>query len=327
MNYLNYIASLIILIGVGILYDKHKEKFDLDDDARQYEFIKKYLLQDSTLANSKKPLLWIHMNYSKNSRFWQSFYSRNSNDLNQPYQYLTLSSIINHCGKSFNIVIIDDNTFNKIIPGWVHDMSRISFPIKMYFRQLALSRILYHYGGMLVPSSFICARDLLPMYEHGINKSGMFVGEFINDNVTNQSGAVNFMPNMRLMGCAKNSLSMLELVQYIEIMVSQDYTNEALLDGNVSRKCFELVETNKANQICGSMLGVKSKMGTPIVIDDLMGNTYISFIPNLYGVYIPEYKLLNRTKFEWFPRLSQEQVLESNTIIGKLLLVHSSPHL
>ena len=35
MNYLNYIASLIILIGVGILYDKHKEKFDLDDDARQ----------------------------------------------------------------------------------------------------------------------------------------------------------------------------------------------------------------------------------------------------------------------------------------------------
>ena len=99
MNYLNYIASLIILIGVGILYDKHKEKFDLDYDARQYEFIKKYLLQDSTLANSKKPLLWIHMNYSKNSRFWQSFYSRNSNDLNQPYQYLTLSSIINHCGK------------------------------------------------------------------------------------------------------------------------------------------------------------------------------------------------------------------------------------
>ena len=300
MNYLNYIASLIILIGVGILYDKHKEKFDLDDDAKQYEFIKKYLLQDSTLANSKKPLLWIHMNYSKNSRFWQSFYSRNSNDLNQPYQYLTLSSIINHCGKSFNIVIIDDNTFNKIIPGWVHDMSRISFPIKMYFRQLALSRILYHYGGMLVPSSFICSKDLLPMYEHGINKSGMFVGEFINDNVTNQSGAVNFMP---------------------------DYTNEALLDGNVSRKCFELVETNKANQICGSMLGVKSKMGTPIVIDDLMGNTYISFMPNLYGVYIPEYKLLNRTKFEWFPRLSQEQVLESNTIIGKLLLVHSSPHL
>jgi hypothetical protein len=58
-----------------------------------------------------------------------------------------------------------------------------------------------------------------------------------------------------------------------------------------------------------------------------MGNTYINFMPNLYGVYIPEYKLLKRTKFEWFPRLSQEQVLESNTIIGKLLLVHSSPHL
>ena len=327
MNYINYIASFIILIVIGMGYDRYKEKFDLDDETKQYEMIKKYLLNDSTLANSKKPLLWVHMNYTKNSRWWQSFYSRNTEYLNQPYQYLTIASIINHCGESFNIVIIDDNTFNKIIPDWSHDMSSIPFPIKMYFRQLALSRILYHYGGMLLPSSFICGKNLLPMYEEGINRNGMFIGEFINDNVSNQSGAVNFMPNTRLMGCVKENPAMLELIHYIEIMVSQDYTNEPLFDGNISRKCFELVANNKAHTICGGMLGVKSKMGGPILLDDLMGSTYINFMSNANGVYIPEYELLKRTKFEWFLRLSQEQVLESNTIIGKLLLVHSSPHL
>ena len=326
MNYINYAGSLIILIGIGMIYDRYKEKFDLDGEEKQYEMIKKYLLKDSSLANAKKPLLWIHMNYSKNARWWQSFYSRNSENFNQPYQHLTVASIINHCSESFNVVIIDDNTFNKIIPGWTHDMSRIPNPIKMYFRQLALSRLLYHYGGMIVPSSFICTRDLLPMYEAGTSNEGkcMFVGEFINNNVTNQSGAVNFMPSTKLMGCKKECPNMLELVNYIQIMISQDYTSEALFDGTVNRKCFELIEKNKVNKICGGMLGVKSKMGGPIAIDDLMGSTYISFMPNLYGIYIPAYQLLKRTKFEWFPRMSEQQVLESNTIIGKLLLTNVS---
>jgi hypothetical protein len=323
MKYLNYIATLIILIGVGMLYDRFKEKFDLDDETKQYDLIKKYLLNDSSLANSKKPLLWIHMNYKKNSRWWQSFYSRNTVCMNQPYQYLSVASIINHCGKSFNIVIIDDNTFSKIIPGWTHDMTRIPFPIKMYFRQLALSRILYHYGGMLVPSSFICTRDLLPMYEEGIRDKCMFVGEFINNSISNQSGAANFIPSTKLMGCVKECPAMLELINYIEIMISQDYTSEALIDGNINRKCYELTETNKANKIPAGMLGVKSKLGGPIILDDLMGCTFISFMPNLYGIYIPEYQILSRTKFEWFARLSEEQVLESNTIIGKLLLTNA----
>lgn len=323
MKYINYFATLIILIGVGMLYDRFKEKFDLDDESKQYELIKKYLLKDSSLANSKKPLLWIHMNYKKNSRWWQSFYSRSTNCMNQPYQYLSVASIINHCGNSFNIVIIDDNTFNKIIPGWTHDMSRIPSPIKMYFRQLALSRILHHYGGMLVPSSFICCRDLLPMYEYGTRDKGMFIGEFVNNTISNQSGAANFMPNTRLMGSIKECPAMLELVNYIEIMVSQDYTSEALIDGNISRKCFELIHTNKANKIDAGFLGVKSKLGSPIAIDDLMGCTYISFMPNTYGIYIPEYQILKRTKFEWFARLSEQQVLESNTIIGKLLLTNA----
>jgi len=43
----------------------------------------------------------------------------------------------------------------------------------------------------------------------------------------------------------------------------------------------------------------------------------------MYGVYVPSCEILKRSKFEWFARLSVKQVLESDTIVGKLLLTNA----
>ena len=83
-----------------------------------------------TITQSNKPLLWIHVDYKQNARNWLSFYSRNTTNLNQAYQYLTIKSIIDKCSDHFNVCIIDDTTFHKIIPGWTIQMNNISDPIK-----------------------------------------------------------------------------------------------------------------------------------------------------------------------------------------------------
>ena len=75
-----------------------------------------YLLDDDTLGKSKKPILWIHVPYEYNSRNWLSFGSRSAFDLNQPYLYLTVKTIIKNCDESFKIVMIDDGSFEKLIP-------------------------------------------------------------------------------------------------------------------------------------------------------------------------------------------------------------------
>ena len=75
--------------------------------------------------------------------------------------------------------MIDDESFGKIIPGWTTDMTRIAPPIRQKVREIALARILYYYGGMLVPSSFICFKDLAGIYKAGVSKDKMFVGEFM----------------------------------------------------------------------------------------------------------------------------------------------------
>jgi hypothetical protein len=94
----NYIILFVILISLGILYQKYLEKQSNKASFDDYGEIKKYLLKDKTLDKSKKPLLWIHIPHEYNSRNWLSFGSRSSFELNQPYLYLTVKSIIKNCG-------------------------------------------------------------------------------------------------------------------------------------------------------------------------------------------------------------------------------------
>jgi hypothetical protein len=64
---------------------------------------------------------------------------------------------------------------------------------------------------------------------------------------------------------------------------------------------------------------------TMILVDNLLSNDYIDLYPKAYGIYIPSKEILNRRHYEWFARLSPKQVLESNTIIGKYILLANAP--
>jgi len=115
--YVKYIFVMLLLFVLGFVFEKYKKTEAKRDKMDQYELIKKYLLNDSTLARSDKPILWIHVAFETNARWWPHFASRNTECFNQPYQYLTIKSIVDKCGDSFNVCLLDDKSFNKIIPG------------------------------------------------------------------------------------------------------------------------------------------------------------------------------------------------------------------
>ena len=96
MDYLKYIVSMGVLIAVSVVYEKFKLYSEQDQQIRNYEIVKKYLVSESSLAKSKLPILWIHNDYNVNARNWPSFFSRNTLDLNQPYVLLTIKSIIDN---------------------------------------------------------------------------------------------------------------------------------------------------------------------------------------------------------------------------------------
>jgi hypothetical protein len=317
---INYVFSLATLFVIGVLYDKYKSKLKTEDGIEQYDIVQKFLLNESPLGyNNNKPILWVHMVYDINSRWWPSFGSRNSDCLNQPYQYLTIKSIIDKCGEDFNICLIEDDTFAKLLPNWTINMRIVADPVRSKIRELALTKLLHTYGGFVVPSSFLCFQSLLNMYnKHTRSGTTMFVGELLDRKSTSQQ--VNFFPTTKFMGCAKNCLMMKEYMAYLETLISTDYTNESDFLGSYNRWCYDKIIKGSMHMVGADELGAKDGKGAPITIEMLIGNTFVELAPTAQGLYIPADEILKRTAFGWFARLSAKQALDSDTIVGKYLL-------
>lgn len=321
-SFTNLFILFFILIVLGFFYKRFEDKRMREESGDTYEAIQKYLLDDVTLGKSKKPILWIHVPYEYNSRNWLSFGSRSSFDLNQPYLYLTVRSILKQCDDSFTICIIDDTSFKRLIPGWNINMTTISDPILSNMRMMGLMKLLYIYGGLICPISFVCLKNLHGLYEKGIRGEKMFVCETVDRNSTSMD--LDFFPNFSFCGAPKECETVRELCSFIERTSSHDYTAETKFLGNYDKWCKQRIENGTINMIEGVEIGTKTIDERPIILDDLMSNHYLDLYQGTYGILIPADDILNRRKYEWFARLSQKQVMESDTIIGNYLLLANS---
>jgi len=322
-SYTNLFILFFILIVVGFLYKRFEDKRIKEDTKNEFEAIQNYLLDDVTLAKSKKPILWIHVPYEYNSRNWLSFGSRSSFDLNQPYLYLTVRSILKHCDKSFTVCLIDDNSFSKLIPNWNINMKIISDPILSNMRMFGMMKLLYIYGGMFCPISFVCLKDLSGLYVKGTREDKMFVCEMVDRNIS--STDIDFYPNLSFCGAPKECESVRELCNFIQRTSSHNYTADVKFLGDFDKWTKQRIENRTINMIDGVEIGTKTINDKQIVIDDLLSNDYLDLYKDTYGVFIPSEEILRRRKFEWFARMSQKQTLESDTIIGNYLLLSISP--
>jgi len=319
----NVVILFLILIIVGFFYNRYEVKRLREEKQDTTKAIQKYLLDGFTLAKSKKPILWIHVPYEYNSRNWISFGSRSSLDLNQPYLYLTVRSIIKNCDDSFMICIIDDTSFKKLIPNWDIQMTKLSDPILSNMRMLGMAKLLYIYGGMFCPISFVCIKNLIGLYKKGTKGDKMFLCETVDRNIT--STDLDFYPNLSFCGAPKENDITKELCNFIQRTISHDYTADTKFLGTFDKWCSQRIRNGRIIMIDGIEIGTKTIDETPLVLDDLMSNNYLKLYEGTYGILIPSDELLSRVKYGWFIRLSPKQVLESDTIIGNYLLLSNAP--
>jgi hypothetical protein len=322
-NLIHYAVALGLIVIASYVGNKFKNFIENKDE--EYELIRKYLLNDSPLYGYDKPKLWIHSKYEYNARKWQSFMSRSSTNLNQPYLHLTIKTIINQCGSDFNVCLIDDETFSRLIPGWDINVSKLAEPKKSDFRELGMAQLVYIYGGMVVPNSFVCLRNLAPLYTSGVGKDNNmpFVAENVNDStdLMYQKRRLAFTSDVFVMGAPKRNPIIRQYVDYLKKRnQNPHYSEESLFLGRTSHWCNIRVEDGKMNRIPGELIGVKTMKGKPVRVEDLMEEAALDLSQDLYGVYIPEDQLLLRTKYQWFPVISSEELLNSNIIIVKYLI-------
>ena len=314
-----YAVGATILIIASYLVTNYKKSLEPNDE---YDMIKKYLLNDSPLYGYNRPKLWIHTKYEINSRKWKDFYSRNTVDLNQPYIHLTVKTIIDHCGDDFNICLIDDETFSKLIPSWDIDLTTVAEPMKSHFRQLGLAQLVYFYGGMLVPNSFICTKNLKDLYEEGIAQNQPFVCEAVNNtlNIEHQKRKLLFVPDMYFMGAKKNDPTIKELVEYLKkINRNPHFSNQTDFVGDVSEWLLENVNQQRILLIGGEVVGVKTDDRKAILLDNLMEEEFLKISSSSVGIYIPSDEILRRPKFQWFAVMPADELLKTNMIVSKYL--------
>jgi hypothetical protein len=203
-------------------------------------------------------------------------------------------------------------------------MGAVSYPISNKFRDLAMTKLIYLYGGMVVPPSFLCMKNLNGMYQRGTTGGKMFVCETINR--TASSVNHTYYPDISFMGSMKENPLVKSLLEFMERTISTDFTSESIFLGKFDKWCAVKIQNNEVNLIPALEIGVKDINDDPITIDVLMSQGYIDLYSNTYGILIPAYEILNRTNYEWFARLSPEQVLKSDTIIGKYILLANAPY-
>lgn len=314
-----FAAGLVIL--ASFVANKYQRTFSTEHSKDEYEMVKQYLLNDSPLYGYNRPKLWIHSKYEINARKWKDFQSRNTTDLNQPYLYLTIQTIINHCGDDFHVCLIDDDTFQKLIPTWDIDISNLAEPMKSHVRNIGMLELVYFYGGMVIPNSFLCTKNLIDLYHQGIQNEKPFVCENINRHVNIKKGTQRalFIPDIEIMGATKNCEDIKFFMEYLKKMIFNGHfhlENDFL--GSKNNYLLDQIYQSNFRLIGGEFIGIKNRHRKQIIIDDLMEDSFLDIDSmKIFGIQIPRDELLKRIKYQWFTILPVKDILESNVVLSK----------
>lgn len=304
MEILNKLGLFFLILISGFLYRRFMDKIEKDQEIRDLHIINQELLQ-----KSKKPILWISVPKYKNARQWASFYSRNTDNLNIPYMYLTIKSIINNCGKDFTICMIDDDSFRALLPNWTPELNKIGDPLREKVRYLGMMQLLYNYGGIVVPPSFLCLKNLYPLYE---SQKIPFVIENVSYN-----GNCMFEPDPYFIGSNKGCDVIKSYVDYLARMISDDYTAESLFLNDISKWCSLRCKNGAMKLIDATMVGVKNVMGDAVVTEMFFEREPLHLCENKVGVLIPHEQILKRTMLNWFCYIDRNELLTLDTELGK----------
>ena len=320
-----YILTVALLLAVAFLYEKYKHVQEMNDPDSDYQIVRKYLLGGQEDAKPGKPIIWIHADSEINARWWPSFGSRNTRCSNQPYEIITVSSIVAKCRNQFSVCVIQDKDFPDLVPGWTADLRKIAEPIRGNMRRLALARLLHKRGGLLVPSSFLAFRCLKPIYDKAC--SAPAVWWYVNcrtkwgEGRPSGVGKGTRQPRTNFMGCKPGSEAMFEYAALMERICSTDCTAESAFIGEEEEWCKHAAREGMLATVPPELLGVTDAAGKPIGLERLLGSTYVPLCSRAFGLYVPAEQVRRRTAFSWFSRQSTIQALGSDTALGKYLLL------
>ena len=323
MNNKHLIFSIIALLILGFFYKKIHNIIDSSENKDDIDLINKYMITENKnvkkLKNNNRPKIWVFLNNTINSEKWETFGSRNTNKLNKEYINLCISSIINKCGKDFDIMLIDTESFKILLNEWNIDINKLSDQLRKHYIVLGLIQLLKNYGGFILEPNTIMFRSLITLYNKIESTNKIVTGEFKNNSI--DYFEKNLMPSIKFLGSNKNNETIIQLENYIISSISKDYTKEIDATNLINKWLYQKIIMNKIDYINGQYLGTKDNYNRIIDLEDLLSDKYLDLHNKTYFLYIPDEELSKRNKYNWFIYLNKKEILDSRTNIGKYLKI------
>jgi hypothetical protein len=218
---------------------------------------------------------------------------------------LCIKSIIDTCGETYDIFIIDDSTFSDLLGDDI-DINKISGALKEKYRELCLLKVLNQYGGIVVPPTLFLKKNIIAVDD----PNTWYVSEIGNQhNVSYKST----YPSLLLMGSNKNNDQLINYIEEYSDIIKDDFTEESLhFISNYLKK-------HSIKYLDGKIIGTKDKKNNPIMLEDLMENKKIMLHRDNIGIYIPHNELIKRKKYNWYCYLSSKEVLQCNIFISNYM--------
>ncbi len=261
-----------------------------------------FFYKPQNFTKLKKRKVWVYIPFESNARMWDSFSERRTTRMNLSYMNLCIKSIVDCCAEKYDIVVFSDSDFEDLLKLPV-DHTKLSGALLENYRQICLMKILYEYGGVLVPPS-LYLKDSLDKLD---NPQQWYVTEMVN---TNNVSSQKMLPSNQMMGAnAKNP----ELLLYIQHLEKQD---RSVVE---SPFCENYFVSKQIPVLEGGWIGAKNQKG-PILLEDLMSDQVLEFTENNIGLYMPDELLKKRLHYQWFCKMSETQVLECNCAFSYYIL-------
>jgi len=287
-----YIVIFFLLFSI-LNYKYLKEKMEKELNSKRQELldVDNFFYTSKFLKASKRRKLWIYIEFDKNSRLWQSFGSRSSTKLNLAYVNLCIKSIIDVCAETYDIIIFSDVDINQILEE-DFDYTKLSGDLLDKYRHISLMKILDKYGGVMVPPSLFLKKNISVID----NENVWYVCDV--NNVDNSS-IFKRTTSACLTGSNANNTHLKKYIQHL-------YKDN---DPNFTENYFV---ANRIPYIDGEVIGTKDANGKGILLETLMSTEPIIYSENNIGLYMPQDQLVKRKIYNWFCKMSEQQVLNTD---------------
>lgn len=278
--------------------------------------------KDNMKRGSKLPVLWVYLNNSDvNSRSWYDFMGRSSRAINIPFLNLCYETIVMHNKAHYRVEVISGLAdLAGRLGGWEALPEPMRNP-DTFVREPELNwiraAVLAKFGGLWVSPSTIWISDLKPLPADKVVFFGMNTEETYATKTSVPALDIAWSPKPEHPVWVAWEKAVLERLNFRT--GGSEFRHDERADFADALKAFpDQIQVVRVPEI--SRKGPNRRR---VELEDLIsatGSTHATFDIPKDAVYlpIPLTELLEREKFGWFLRMSEDQIMESDMVISHL---------